>query len=265
MRKSVKDALYFTPRERKGIFVLLFLIISLAFAPSIIEAFHNPEPVIDTTKLELAYADLKQQHRADSIHKIKSYRSKYSQTSYSPKRYAKKRVEAESNSVWIEPEQQKAQEVEQVALFVNEAKPEYREVEEEIKAPIVVDVNTATPEAWQQLSGIGPSFSNRIVKFRNGLGGFHNIQQVGETFGLPPETFAAIKSQLVISGGVSTINVGTASEDALKAHPYISPGFAKQIINYRTKVEPITSDEIFLKLYFMDEEKLKQLKPYIEY
>lgn len=275
MRKPVKDALYFSPRERKGIFVLLTLIVLLAFAPNIIEALEKPDPPIDTSSLEEAYTQLQEQKKADSINRTVSYAAKYNQpktvwkkgntsepvktTGYRQKDWGKEKGRTTDENEHRPP-----------AGVITPASATYPERDSEqgstpASPKLVIDVNTATPEAWQQLKGIGPSYSKRIVKFREGLGGFHSIEQVGETFGLPPETFASIRSQLVISGGVRKINVGAAGEDALKAHPYISPAFAKQIINYRTKVEPISSDEIFLKLYFMDAEKLKQLKPYIEY
>ena len=47
------------------------------------------------------------------------------------------------------------------------------------------DFFASTVEDWQKLRGVGPSFSKRIVKFRDRLGGFYSIEQVGETYGLP--------------------------------------------------------------------------------
>ena len=38
-----------------------------------------------------------------------------------------------------------------------------------------IDVNRADAQEWQQLYGIGPVLSGRIVKFRDLLGGFHHI------------------------------------------------------------------------------------------
>ena len=74
-----------------------------------------------------------------------------------------------------------------------------------------VDINTADSAAWRQLPGIGPAYSARIVKFREKLGGFHSIEQVSETYGLPDSTFEKIKSHLKLSpGGMREININTA-------------------------------------------------------
>ena len=68
-------------------------------------------------------------------------------------------------------------------------KPFYPKKEYE---PVTIDINTATAEEWQQLRGIGPGYSKRIVNFRNKLGGFTSIGQVGETYGLPDSVFQKI-------------------------------------------------------------------------
>ena len=98
---------------------------------------------------------------------------------------------------------------------------------------IVIDINNSSPEDWQQLRGIGPSFSKRIVKFRDRLGGFYSIKQVGETYGLPDSSFQKIKNQLQPSSILQKINLNHATENELKSHPYISWNQAKLICSYR--------------------------------
>ena len=99
---------------------------------------------------------------------------------------------------------------------------------------IQIDINKAPAEEWQKLRGIGPAFSKRITKFRDALGGFYAINQVGETYGLPDSTFQSIKPKLIQSPIIKKININKATEDDLKKHPYISWKQAKLIISYRT-------------------------------
>jgi competence ComEA-like helix-hairpin-helix protein len=53
----------------------------------------------------------------------------------------------------------------------------------------MVDINTADTTTWIALPGIGSKLSQRIVNFREKLGGFYKVEQVGETFGLADSTF----------------------------------------------------------------------------
>ncbi len=108
---------------------------------------------------------------------------------------------------------------------------------------IEIDVNKATTKEWQALYGIGPSYSKRIVTFRDKLGGFAKIEQVAETFGLPDSTFQKIKPHLKISPVFRKLDVNSATFDQLKAHPYISYYQARGIVNYRSQHGQFTDFE----------------------
>ncbi len=124
----------------------------------------------------------------------------------------------------------------------------------------VVDVNTADTTAFIALPGIGSKLAARIINFRDKLGGFYSINQVGETFGLPDSTFQKIKQYLRLDNtSVKKININTATVDELKAHPYIKYSLANPIVAYRnqhglfTKVEDVkkimaVTDEVYTKI-----------------
>jgi competence protein ComEA len=123
-----------------------------------------------------------------------------------------------------------------------------------------VDINKADTSAFIALPGIGSKLASRIVNFRDKLGGFYSIAQVGETFGLPDSTFQRIKQYLSTDGiPLKKININTATVDELKVHPYIKWGLANPIAAYRkehgnfSKVEDIknvmaVSDEVYNKI-----------------
>lgn len=100
-------------------------------------------------------------------------------------------------------------------------------------APASLDVNAATAEDWQKLKGIGAFYAKRIVNFREKLGGFSSIQQVGETFGLPDSTFQKIQPFLKGSPVFRKIKVNSATLEELKSHPYLSNFQATVLFNYR--------------------------------
>lgn len=133
------------------------------------------------------------------------------------------------------------------------------------KPAILVDVNTADTLAFDGLRGIGAGYARRIVKFRDKLGGFYSVDQVAETFGLPDSVFQKIKPQLRISGEVKKININTASEDELKAHPYIRWQLAKTIAAFRKQHGAFISGTDLLKIGSIDEIAVKKLLPYLNF
>ncbi len=61
-----------------------------------------------------------------------------------------------------------------------------------------ININTATAEEWKTLPGIGDVIANRIVKFRNSMGGFKSVDDVKKTYGLSDSTFNLIRSYLIL-------------------------------------------------------------------
>lgn len=49
------------------------------------------------------------------------------------------------------------------------------------------------------LPGIGSKLANRIVTFREKLGGFYAVEQLKETYGLPDSTFQMLKPYLTVN------------------------------------------------------------------
>lgn len=128
-----------------------------------------------------------------------------------------------------------------------------------------LDVNSATPEQWQQLPGIGAGYANKIVNFRNKLGGFYDINQVKETFGLPDSTFQKIKPYLVKNTAIpTTININTITQEELSKHPYIKFNHAKIIINYRNMHTKIEDANEFKKIYGI-QDIVPKILPYLTY
>lgn len=130
----------------------------------------------------------------------------------------------------------------------------------------VLDVNAATAEQFQQFRGIGPSFSRRIVKFRELLGGFISTEQVGETYGLADSTFQKIIPYLKYnSANIQQLNINTATVEALKSHPYLSWTHAKAIVQHREENGLFKSVEYLQILSAFDDGKntYQKVKPYL--
>ncbi|MBK5272319.1 MAG: helix-hairpin-helix domain-containing protein, partial [Bacteroidia bacterium] len=108
----------------------------------------------------------------------------------------------------------------------------------------VIDINDADTTAFISLPGIGSKLAARIINFRDKLGGFYSISQVGETFGLPDSTYQKIKKFLNLNNTlIRKININKATVDELKAHPYISWSLANPIVAYRNEHGPFLKVE----------------------
>ena len=128
----------------------------------------------------------------------------------------------------------------------------------------IVDINLADTSALIALPGIGSKLASRIISFREKLGGFFAVEQVGETFGLPDSSFQKLKKYLVVNtNSVRKININTASLDILKAHPYIRYAIANAIIAYRSEHGPFYRIDDIKKIHVITAELFNKLLPYL--
>ena len=155
-------------------------------------------------------------------------------------------------------------------VFEKEEKKEWKSYPETVKPetpPINLEINSATAQDFQQLRGIGPVFSKRIIKFRDLLGGFQNVDQLKEVYGIEDSLFMTIVSKLHCKGLNETgvIRINELTQDSLKKHPYISWKQAKLIVRYRDAHGSFSNEEEFRKMRFLKEDDFLRLIPYLDF
>jgi competence ComEA-like helix-hairpin-helix protein len=132
------------------------------------------------------------------------------------------------------------------------------------KEAVVIQINDTDSSGWQGLKGIGPGYARRIVQFREKLGGFISVEQVKETFGLPDSVYQKIKPFLQLNNPVvRKININTATQEELKAHPYIDWRMAKLIVEYRNQHGRYTELKHLLRIALMDDLLFSKISPYL--
>lgn len=126
-----------------------------------------------------------------------------------------------------------------------------------------LSINAADSVAWLGLRGIGEKLAGRIVNFRNKLGGFHSLEQVGEVYGLKDSVFQQIKTNLVLDPiPVRQLSINSASLEELAAHPYIRYNIARAIVVYRQEHGAFRSVEELSVIHLIGAEQLEKLRPY---
>jgi competence protein ComEA len=127
-----------------------------------------------------------------------------------------------------------------------------------------IDINTADTTAFIALPGIGGKLAARIINFRDKLGGFYSINQIGETYGLPDSTFQKIKQYLKFeSTSIKKININTATVNELKSHPYIKYSIANPIVSYRNEHGTFSKIEDIKKVMAVTDEVYNKIAPYL--
>jgi competence ComEA-like helix-hairpin-helix protein len=142
----------------------------------------------------------------------------------------------------------------------NFEKPIYTKPEKKV---VAVNINEADTSIFIALPGIGSKLATRIVSFRDKLGGFYSVDQVGETYGLPDSAFQKIKGSLQLGGSVKKINVNTATKDQLKMHPYIKWNLANAIVEYRNQHGAFKSLDELKNIAVIDEVTFGKIVHYL--
>jgi competence protein ComEA len=128
---------------------------------------------------------------------------------------------------------------------------------------VAFDINSADTTQLIKLKGIGSKLAVRIVKFRDGLGGFVSTNQYGEIFGLDSLALSELNKFALVRSEPQKINVNTATIEALDKHIYISAKQAQIIVRYREQHGNYNSPADLLKIKIFDEKYIDKIKPYL--
>jgi competence protein ComEA len=127
------------------------------------------------------------------------------------------------------------------------------------------NINTADTTALKQIRGIGSKLSARIVKYREGLGGFHTMAQVQEVYGLPTAIVDSLQKYTFVAHvyTLQQLPLNQANAEELKAHPYISSNLARAIVAYREQHGAYRQIGDIKKIKLVTPELFEKISPYL--
>lgn len=128
-----------------------------------------------------------------------------------------------------------------------------------------IDLSTATAIQLQKIYGIGEKLSERIIKYRTKNKGFIALIELQEIYGLSPEVIENIKERCVIKSPKKAVklNVNTATRDELVTIKYIDYEIAYNIIEERTLREGFKSIDELTKVKDFPIKKIEIIRLYL--
>jgi competence protein ComEA len=143
-------------------------------------------------------------------------------------------------------------------------KKEYPKTPYKEYIPHRAELNSADSASLVKVRGIGPAFAKRIMRYRDKLGGFSDIGQLQEVYGMDSARFIQIQENLFADEGlIKKININKASLDELRAHPYIDYYIAKAIVDKRIQKGTYTDLTELKEISLIYESLFLKLRPYL--
>lgn len=129
-----------------------------------------------------------------------------------------------------------------------------------------IDLNRADEIQLQELRGIGRVRAARIVKFRERLGGFRDVNQLRDVYGITEDLAdQLIQSNLTCSPSSDTtrLDLMRSSPSELRGFPYFRESHVEKIIRFRSSAgEPLEPVD-FKFLFDFSDEKFHRVALYL--
>ncbi len=128
-----------------------------------------------------------------------------------------------------------------------------------------IDLNVATSTQLQQVRGIGPALSARIISYKDKLGGFSVDKQLLSVWGLSESVVANVLAGFTVKTPkqIHQISVNTASASDIATISGISYDLAKQIWEFRVLRQKIVSLSELQKIEGMTASKYALIELYL--
>ena len=133
------------------------------------------------------------------------------------------------------------------------------------QAELPKDINRVTAAELQTINGIGETLSNRIIKFRDRLGGFLVNEQLYDVYGLEPTVVKRTleRFQVMDAPKIAKININTATVEQLAQLVYIDYNLAREIVSHRQTNGAYTILDELKRVKSFPIERIERIKLYL--
>lgn len=131
---------------------------------------------------------------------------------------------------------------------------------------VKVELNTADTTDIMRIPQFGSKRSQRVVEYRDKLGGFHDFSQLQEIYILQNINEEYLEKYFTIDRSlIQKININQCDYQTLIAHPYIDSYLCKTILHYRQHNGPIRDMAHLREITHIYPELEEKLQWYIEF
>ena len=249
---------YFSPSEKRGIVLLLGLIL-VAIVLVILGPFGTSAPPVD------AEAERLQQEEYEafmaSVREVDSLRRqpRTYERNYEPRTYYTNRSDYPRRSENYRQRFETSDSVlsKELQLYIPDSTRRYPQKLNEI---VVFDLNRVDSLTLMQIPGIGSGIAGMIISYRRQLGGYYAVSQLAE---INLDYQQLLPWFEVHEEDITRIPVNRSSVERLRSHPYLNFYQAKEICDYRRLRGPFKSLEELKLLKNFPPAEIERLKPYI--
>lgn len=250
MKNKIRPYFSFSKKERTGILVLVILCLILSVLPYFIPTkplevtigesmviSHGQENEKDTVEIKASFfsfnpntIDLKTWMKLGLSEKLAqriiNYRNKGGRF----------RQAADLRKIWgLLPEQAEA-----LIPFV--VLPAEKPISYPKPLIIAIDINKADQQAWEALPGIGEKLAQRIIRYREQVGGFAMLSELQNVYGLKDSLLVKLTPYLFLNNSsIPKLSLNRASAFQLVQKTGISIEIARLIVKWRMDNGPYTS------------------------
>lgn len=227
-KKFAKDWLYFSRKERLGIYIMSVLITLLWVLPVFFSTDSDPIYPLNISAVQI-----------DSFENVLIKREKKENKKF-------QQFDVKNKTVFTGHKKTNHQDAQKVEI---------------------IDINKADSIDFEKLPGIGEKLSARIVKYRGRLGGYIAIEQLREIYGMQDSNFIKFKHLMKVENGFKPdqIVINRASYSELRRHPYMSHLFVKSVLAYIKMHGFISSQEELFKIGSINRDEVTRVLPYLDF
>lgn len=133
-------------------------------------------------------------------------------------------------------------------------------------AIVKVELNRADTNDIMRIPGFGSKRAQKIVEYRDKLGGFYDLLQLKEIYILQNVDLEYVEKYFTADLRlIRKININQCDYKTLIAHPYFDSYLTKTILNYRQKNGPIGNMAQLREITHIYAELEEKLKWYVEF
>lgn len=239
-KEQIKVFLSFSKKERRGIYLLSVIAMLLWILPVFFAAEKPPEEILEITPLQLSQAKKLLIQKRDSFAYQRKHQSYFPKSVYQDReRFPRAYGYQEKNTA-----------------------PPMQE-----RKPILINLNEADSAMLEALPGIGERLSARIIKYRDRLGGFHDVAQLKEVYGLQDTVLKLLASRVFIpvNGLLKKLDVNKCSYADFRHHPYVGHAFAKSLVAFRQTHGKLKTIEDLYQLVAVKKAEIDRMKSYFSF